>query len=178
VQAQVGAVVPATLQTMLSGQRMKPQREAQRVADVVRDQEFITKQKGIQTKFAQLIFEAEQAADPIRARQLQTVEALVLAGNETARLLEEETNRTAQLAIARTRQGEAEAIRQEGMLAVLDLQLQQQKNFDEIIAGLDLELALKTATTEQAREQLRLEAEIAKLPGQGFTPEQIGAIAG
>ena len=152
------------------------QREAQRVADVVKDQEFITKQKGIQTKFAQLIFEAEQAADPIRARQLQTVEALVLAGNETARLLEEETNRTAQLAIARTRQGEAEAIRQEGMLAVLDLQLQQQKNFDEIITGLDLELALKTATTEQAREQLRLEAEIAKLKGQGFTPEQIGAI--
>ena len=151
-------------------------REAQRVADVVRNQEFITKQKGIQTKFAQLIFEAEQAADPIRARQLQTVEALVLAGNETARLLEEETNRTAQLAIARTRQGEAEAIRQEGMLAVLDLQLQQQKNFDEIIAGLDLELALKTATTEQAREQLRLEAEIAKLKGQGFTPEQIGTI--
>ena len=154
------------------------QREAQRVADVVKDQEFITKQKGIQTKFAQLIFEAEQAADPIRARQLQTVEALVLAGNETARLLEEETNRTAQLAIARTRQGEAEAIRQEGMLAVLDLQLQQQKNFDEIIAGLDLELALKTATTEQAREQLRLEAEIAKLKGQGFTPEQTDAIKG
>ena len=152
------------------------QREAQRVADVVRDQQFITKQKGIQTKFAQLIFEAEQAADPIRVRQLQTVEALVLAGNETARLLEEEKNSVAQLAIARTRQGEAEAIRQEGLQDVLKLQIEQKKNFDEIIAGLDLELALKTATTEQAREQLRLEAEIAKLKGQGFTPEEIGAI--
>ena len=151
-------------------------REAQRVADVVRDQQFITKQKGIQTKFAQLIFEAEQAADPIRVRQLQTVEALVLAGNETARLLEEEKNSVAQLAIARTRQGEAEAIRQEGLQDVLKLQIEQKKNFDEIIAGLDLELALKTATTEQAREQLRLEAEIAKLKGQGFTSEQIGAI--
>jgi hypothetical protein len=153
--------------------------EAQRVADVVRDQEFITKQKGIQTKFAQLIFEAEQAADPVRARQLQTAEALVLAGNETARLLEAETNSTAQLAIARTRQGEMEAIRQEGMLGVLQLQLEQQKNFDEIIAGLDLELALKSATTEQAREQLRLEAEIAKLRGQGvLTPKQIDIIKG
>jgi tape measure domain-containing protein len=50
------------------------------------------------------------------------------------------------------------------------------ESFDEIIAGLDLELALKTATTEQAREQLRLEAEIAKLKGQGFTPEEIGTI--
>ena len=152
-------------------------REAQRVADVVRDQQFITKQKGIQTKFAQLIFDAEQAADPIRVRQLQTVEALVLAGNETARLLEEEENSVARLAIARTRQGEAEAIRQEGLQDVLKLQIEQKKNFDKIIAGLDLELALKTATTEQAREQLRLANELAGLQGQGFTPERIGAIA-
>ena len=152
-------------------------RESQRVADVVRDQQFITKQKGIQTKFAQLISEAEQAADPVRVRQLQTVEALVLAGNETAKLLEEEKNSVAQLAIARTRQGEAEAIRQEGAQDVLKLQLEQKKNFDEIIAGLDLELALKSATTEQAREQLRLANELAKLQGQGFAPEQIGAIS-
>jgi TP901 family phage tail tape measure protein len=151
-------------------------RESQRVADVVRDQQFITKQKGIQTKFAQLIFEAEQSADPIRVRQLQTVEALVLAGNETARLLEEEENSVARLAIARTRQGEAEAIRQQGLQDVLKLQIEQQKNFDEIIAGLDLELALKSATTEEAREQLRLAYELAKLQGQGFTDEQIGQI--
>jgi tape measure domain-containing protein len=151
-------------------------REAKRVADVIRDQQFITKQKGIQTKFAQLIFEAEQAVDPIRVRQLQTVEALVLAGNETARLLEKEENSSARLAIARTRQGEAEAIRQQGLQDVLKLQIEQQKNFDEIIAGLDLELALKSATTEEAREQLRLANELAKLQGQGFTDEQIGAI--
>ena len=157
-------------------------REAKRVADVVRDQQFITKQKGIQTKFAQLIFDAEQSADPIRARQLQTVEALVLAGNETARLLEEEENGVARLAIARTRQGEAEAIRQEGLQDVLKLQTEQQKNFDEIIAGLDLELKLKTATTEQEREQLRIAAERAKLEaqlkGQGFQQPQIDQITG
>ena len=141
-------------------------REAQRVADVVRDQQFITKQKGIQTKFAQLIFDAEQSADPIRVRQLQTVEALVLAGNETARLLEEETDGAARLAIARTRQGEAEAIRQEGALDTLKLQAEQQKNFDAIIADLDLQLKLKTATTEQEREQLRIAAERAKLEAQ------------
>jgi tape measure domain-containing protein len=153
-------------------------RESQRVADVVRDQQFITKQKGIQTKFAQLIFEAEQSADPIRVRQLQTVEALVLAGNETARLLEEEKNSVAQLAIARTRQGEAEAIRQEGAQDVLKLQLEQKKNFDEIIADLNFELKLKQATTEEAREQLRLENELRKLKGQGFTDEQVGQITG
>ena len=141
-------------------------RESQRVADVVRDQQFITKQKGIQTKFAQLIFEAEQSADPIRVRQLQTVEALVLAGNETARLLEAEENGVARLAIARARQAEVEGIRQEGALDTLKLQAEQQKNFDAIIADLDLQLKLKTATTEQEREQLRIAAERAKLEAQ------------
>ena len=83
------------------------------------------------------------------------------------------------LAIARTRQGESEAIRQQGLQDVLKLQIEQQKNFDEIIAGLDLELALKTATTEQAREQLRLEAEIAKIRGdKSLTPEQQESIIG
>jgi tape measure domain-containing protein len=45
------------------------------------------------------------------------------------------------------------------------MKLKRTKSFDAIIADLDLELALKTATTEQAREQLRLEAEIAKIRG-------------
>jgi TP901 family phage tail tape measure protein len=155
-------------------------RESQRVADVIKDQQFITKQKGIQTKFAQLIFEAEQDADPIRVRQLQTVEALVLAGNETARLLEEEKNSVAQLAIARTRQGEAEAIRQQGLQDVLKLQLEQKKNFDAIIADLELELKLKQATTEQERERLRIAAERAKLEAQlkGLPQSQIDQATG
>lgn len=155
-------------------------REAQRVADVVRDQQFITKQKDIQTKFAQLIFDAEQSADPIRVRQLQTVEALVLAGNETARLLEAEENGVARLAIARARQAEVEGIRQEGALDTLKLQAEQQKNFDAIIADLDLQLKLKTATTEQEREQLRIAAERAKLEAQlkGLPQSQIDQATG
>jgi TP901 family phage tail tape measure protein len=49
--------------------------------------------------------------------------------------------------------------------AIKEQEAERTKSFNEIIAGLDLELALKTATTEQAREQLRLEAEIAKIRG-------------
>jgi tape measure domain-containing protein len=60
--------------------------------------------------------------------------------------------------------------------AIKEQEAERIKSFDAIIADLNLELALKTATTEQAREQLRLEAEIAKLKGQGFTPEEIGTI--
>jgi hypothetical protein len=47
--------------------------------------------------------------------------------------------------------------------AIKEQEAERIKSFDAIIADLNLELALKTATTEQAREQLRLEAEIAKL---------------
>jgi TP901 family phage tail tape measure protein len=60
--------------------------------------------------------------------------------------------------------------------AIKEQEAERTKSFNEIIADLNLELALKTATTEQAREQLRLAYELAKLQGQGFTPEQIGAI--
>ena len=51
------------------------------------------------------------------------------------------------------------------------------KSFGEIIADLEFELKLKLATTEQMREQLRIENELRKLKGQGFTPQQISAIA-
>jgi TP901 family phage tail tape measure protein len=49
--------------------------------------------------------------------------------------------------------------------AIKEQEADRTKSFDAIIADLNLELALKTATTEQAREQLRLEAEIAKIRG-------------
>jgi TP901 family phage tail tape measure protein len=49
--------------------------------------------------------------------------------------------------------------------AIKEQEAERTKSFDEIIADLNLELELKTATTEQAREQLRLEAEIAKIRG-------------
>jgi tape measure domain-containing protein len=47
--------------------------------------------------------------------------------------------------------------------AIKEQEAERIKSFDAIIADLNLELALKTATTEQAREQLRIAAERAKL---------------
>jgi TP901 family phage tail tape measure protein len=63
--------------------------------------------------------------------------------------------------------------------AIKEQEIERTKAFDQTIADLDLELALRTATTEQAREQLRLEAEIAKIRGdKNLTPEQQQAIIG
>jgi tape measure domain-containing protein len=47
--------------------------------------------------------------------------------------------------------------------AIKEQEAERIKSFDAIIADLNLELALKTATTEQEREQLRIAAERAKL---------------
>ena len=151
-------------------------REAKRAADVIKNQQFIAQQLEVQLKFANEIFEAEQKGDAIRVLNLQTLEQQVLAENDIAKAMSEEADAAAKLAIAAAGQVKLQSITNKGVQNVIALQVQQEKNFDEIIAGLDLELALKTATTEQAREQLRLEAEIAKLKGQGFTSEQIGAI--
>jgi tape measure domain-containing protein len=54
------------------------------------------------------------------------------------------------------------------------------KSYEQIIADLNLELALKTATTEQEREQLRIAAERAKLEAQfkGLPQPQIDQITG
>ncbi len=63
--------------------------------------------------------------------------------------------------------------------AIKEQAIERTKAFDQTIADLDLELALKTATTEQAREQLRLEAEIARIRGdKNLTPDQQQAIIG
>jgi tape measure domain-containing protein len=151
-------------------------REAQRVADVIKDQQFITQQLEVQLKFANEIFEAEQKGDAIRVLNLQTLEQQVLAENDIAKAMSEEANAAARLAIAAAGRVKLQSITNKGVQDVIALQVQQEKNFDAIIADLELELALKTATTEQAREQLRLANELAGLQGQGFTPEQIGAI--
>jgi tape measure domain-containing protein len=153
-------------------------RESQRVADVIKNQQFITQQLEVQLRFANEIFEAEQKGDAIRVLNLQTLEQQVLAENDIAKAMKEEADPAAKLAIAAAGRVKLQSITNKGVQDVIALQVQQEKSFDAIIADLELELALKTATTEEAREQLRLENELRKLKGQGFTDEQVGQITG
>jgi hypothetical protein len=96
----------------------------------------------------------------------------------TAQALDDITDERLKQNILAKAESEIASSRQETLFEMQRIENERTKSFNEIIAGLDLELALKSATTEQAREQLRLEAEIAKLRGQGFTPEQTDAIKG
>ena len=124
----------------------------------------------------ELQFQAEMDGNKELQARLQGEERIIQIMQSTAQSLDGITDQRLQQKILAKAEGEIASARQETALEMQRIDTERTKSFDEIIAGLDLELALKTATTEQAREQLRLEAEIAKLKGQGFTPEQIGTI--
>ena len=126
----------------------------------------------------ELQFQAEMDGNKESQAKLQGDERTVQILQATAQSLDGITDQRLQQKILAKAEGEIVSSRQETLFEMQRIEDERTKSFNEIIAGLNLELALKTATTEQAREQLRLEAEIAKLEGQGFTPEQIGTIAG
>ena len=123
-----------------------------------------------------LQFQAEMDGNKELQARLQGEERIIQIIQSTAQSLDGITDQRLQQKILAKAEGEIASANQETALEMQRIDNERTKSFNEIITGLDLELALKTATTEQAREQLRLEAEIAKLRGQGFTPEQIGII--
>jgi tape measure domain-containing protein len=124
----------------------------------------------------ELQFQAEMDGNKELQARLQGEERIIQIMQSTAQSLDGITDERLRQKIIAKAEGEIASAQLETMFDMQRIEAERTKSFNEIIAGLDLELALKSATTEQAREQLRLEAEIAKLRGQGFTPEQIGAI--
>ena len=124
----------------------------------------------------ELQFQAEMDGNKELQIRLQGEERIIQIMQSTAQALDGITDQRLKQNILAKAESEIASSRQETLFDMQRIESERTKSFNEIIAGLDLELALKTATTEQAREQLRLEAEIAKLRGQGFTPEQIGTI--
>jgi tape measure domain-containing protein len=156
------------------------EREAERVAELVRSQALVTAELKRQEEFSAKIFAAELAKDPMLARRLKGEQQLMEWGYETANLLEKEQNAEGRLAIAQAQQAKQGLIIQETAQDLAKIEQDRIKSFDAIIADLNLELALKTATTEQEREQLRIAAERAKLEAQfkGLPQSQIDQITG
>ena len=143
-----------------------------RLRGLIREVELIDQIAGIK----ELQFQAEMDGNKELQIRLQGEEGIIQIMQATAQALDGITDERLKQNILAKAESEIASSRQETLFEMQRIETERTKSFNEIIAGLDLELALKTATTEQAREQLRLEAEIAKLKGQGFTPEQIGAI--
>jgi len=151
-------------------------REAERVLEVLRDQRLITIELENQSAYSQRIFAAEMARDPMLVRRLQGEQQLEEIAIETAGKLEKEVNMKAKLAILQTQETKAGLAYQKTQQDLAKLEKERKDRYDDIVLDLDLELKLRTATTEEARQQLRIENEIQKLKKAGFTPDQIADI--
>ena len=144
----------------------------ERLRGLIREVELIDQIAAVK----ELQFQAEMDGNKELQIRLQGEERIIQIMQSTAQALDDITDERLKQNILAKAESEIASARLDTMFDMQRIEAERAKSFDAIIAGLDLELALKSATTEQAREQLRLEAEIAKLRGQGFTPEQIGAI--
>jgi tape measure domain-containing protein len=149
-------------------------REAERVAEVVRAQQLSTLELQKQKDFRDKIFAAETAEDAMLVRRLQGEQQLAEWGIKTAELLEKEKNTEAQLAIVKTQQAAKQLIVQATAQDMAKIEKDRLKVYTDTLTDLQYELDLKMATTEEARTQLRIAYEMAKL--KGFKPEEIDAI--
>ena len=149
-------------------------REAERVAEVVRAQQLSTLELQKQKAFRDKIFAAETAEDAMLVRRLQGEQQLAEWGIKTAELLEKEKNTEAQLAIVKTQQAAKQLIVQATAQEMAKIEKDRLKTYTDTLTDLQYELDLKMATTEEARTQLRIAYEMAKL--KGLKPEEIDAI--
>ena len=146
------------------------QRIQERLRALVRETE-LTRQV---TTLKELQYKAEEAGDKELQARLQGEERILQITQSTAQDLDGITDERVKQKILSSAAAKIDASRQETVLELQRIESERTKEYETIIADLDLELKLKAATTEEAREQLRIEAEIAKL--KGFTPEQITTI--
>ena len=149
-------------------------REAERVAEVVRAQQLSTLELQKQKDFRDKIFAAEMAEDAMLVRRLQGEQQLAEWGIKTAELLEKEKNTEAQLAIVKTQQAAKQLIVQATAQEMAKIEKDRLKVYTDTLTDLQYELDLKMATTEEARTQLRIAYEMAKL--KGLKPKELDAI--
>jgi tape measure domain-containing protein len=154
------------------------QQVQQRLRSLMRETELIAQMATLK----ELQAAAEIAGDKQLQARLAGEERIVNIIQRTSQELDGITDKRLEQAILGKAQTQILQTQVDTILNLNKIEADRSKAFDEIIAGLDLELKLKQATTEQEREQLRIAAERAKLEaqlkGQGFQQPQIDQITG
>jgi tape measure domain-containing protein len=158
------------------------EREAARVANIVRDRAVATEQLRLQMQYSHGLFTAEVAKDEVLKIQLQHAQKYGQISLEYSKQINDEVAKGNSIAAKEAITKEFVAKLQAAQLdETMDLKLAEIKraeNYATIIADLDYELQLKTAVTEQDRIQLQLAYEKAKLEKDNpqFSQKQIDAI--
>ena len=158
-------------------------REAARVANIVRDQAAITEQKKLQAQYNQGLFVAEIAKDEVLKIQLQREQEIGEISLQYSKQINDEkakgNSAAVKEAFTRTALVDVQLVELKTAQSLKKLELERKENFDNVLMDLDQELKLRYATTEEARNQLRIEYEMAKLKQTNtYKPEELNAIQG
>jgi tape measure domain-containing protein len=187
---------PVTLQTLTAPSQMAAkdkkdtaadkaakaaEREAARVANIVRDRAAEMEIMRMQLIFAEQIAVAEINKDPILKSQLQTTEKINQVSINYSKAINDERAKgnsvLAKEAITKKAVAEIDKVNFEGAVELARIEIDRKENYDNLLMDLDQELKLRSATTEEARNQLRIAYEVAKLEQtKNYTPEQLAAI--
>ena len=189
---------PVTLQTLTAPSQMAAkdkkdtsaekaakaaEREAARVANIVRDRAAEMEIMRMQLIFAEQIAVAEINKDPILKSQLQTTEKINQVSINYSKAINDERAKgnsvLAKEAITKKAVAEIDKVNFEGAVEQARIEIERKENYDNLLMDLDQELKLRSATTEEARDQLRIAYEMAKLKqGNQFTDPQLATIQG
>jgi len=143
------------------------EREAARVANIVRDRAAATEQLRLQMQYSHGILVAETAKDPFLKMELELQQKIGEISLDYSKQINDEkakgNSAAVKEAITQHALAKTEAERLKYAMDVKKLELKRKENYDNVLMDLDQELQLRSATTEEARNQLRIEYEMAKL---------------
>ena len=157
------------------------EREAARVANIVRDRAAATEQLRLQMQYSHGIFAAETAKDPFLKMELELQQKIGEISLDYSKQINDEkakgNSAAVKEAITQHALAKTEAERLKYAMDVKKLEFERKENYDNVLMALDQELQLRSATTEEARNQLRIAYEMAKLDQtKMYNTDQLAAI--
>jgi tape measure domain-containing protein len=158
------------------------EREAARVANIVRDQAALTQQKQLQAQYSQALFTAEVAKDEVLKIQLQREQEIGKISLQYSKQINDEkakgNSAAVKEAFTKTALVDVQLVELKTAQQLAELQTKTTEAYTNITTDLQYQLDLKAAVTEQDRIQLQLAYEAAKLKKDNpqFSQERIDAI--
>jgi tape measure domain-containing protein len=157
------------------------EREAERVANIVRDRAAATEQLRLQMQYAHGIFVAEVAKNPLLKLELEFQQQIGEISVDYSKQINDEkakgNSAAAKAAITAHSLVKTEVAQLDYAMKRKKLEFERKENYDNLLMDLDQEVKLRSATTEEARNQLRIAYEMAKLEQtKMYSSDQLAAI--
>lgn len=158
------------------------EREAARVANIVRDRAVETEQLKLQQQYAYSIFVAEVDKNNVLKIQLQYAQKYGEISLDYSKQINDEVAKgnssAVKAAITQTYLTKLKTEQLNESIALKQEEFKQQENYQNMLLNLQEELDLRSAATEETRQQIRLQYELERLKRGGtFTETQLAEIS-